>query len=149
MLEGEDLTLTGNLLTPARPMFYGTATSTTAANNVVLFDDIAVNVGSCYNASTGRFTASITGHYWFAFNVMSDNDGNANYGEIRVRKNGTSYSVSSYRTEHDNDFNGLATGVINLPSGEYIDCFTTLKAFGATSDANLKCLTHASVFFIG
>ena len=140
----------GAVLMPNKPMFYGTANSITAAGNVVIFDNVQVNIGSCYNTSTGRFTSSITGHYWFAFNVMSDNDGTDAYGEIRVRKNGTTYSNSSFRTELDNDFNGLATGIVNLPSGEYIDCYTHVtKAFGNSSDADLRCLTHASVFLIG
>jgi len=138
------------VLFPDRPMFYATMNTITAAGNVVKFDNIQVNVGGCYSASTGRFTSSITGHYWFAFNVMSDNDGTDAYGEIRVRKNGTSYSVSSFRTELDNDFNGLATGIVNLPVGEYIDCYTHVtKAYGNSGDADLDCLTHASVFLIG
>tara|TARA_B100001093_G_C26631546_1_gene929117 strand:- start:89 stop:580 length:492 start_codon:yes stop_codon:yes gene_type:complete len=139
----------GRVLTPTRPMFYATMSAITAANNVVKFDTIQVNVGNCYDASTGRFTSSITGHYWFAFNVLSDNEGVDAYGEVRVRKNGTTYSNSTFRTELDNDFNGLATGIVNLPSGEYIDCFTTLKAYGNSGDANLDKLTHASVFLIG
>ena len=61
----------GRILTPARPMFYATMSAITAANNVVKFDTIQVNVGNCYSAATGRFTSSITGHYWFAFNVLS------------------------------------------------------------------------------
>ena len=139
----------GRILTPARPMFYATMSAITAANNVVKFDTIQVNVGNCYSAATGRFTSSITGHYWFAFNVLSDNEGTDAYGEVRVRKNGTTYSNSTFRTELDNDFAGLATGIVNLPSGEYIDCFSTLKAYGNSGDANLDKLTHASVFLIG
>tara|TARA_Y100000289_G_scaffold64959_1_gene77680 strand:- start:58 stop:549 length:492 start_codon:yes stop_codon:yes gene_type:complete len=140
---------TGRVLTPARPMFYATMSAGTAANNVVKFDIIEVNVGSCYSAATGRFTSSVTGHYFFSFNVLSDNDGTDAYGEVRVRKNGTTYSNCTYRTELDNDFFGICTGIVNLPSGEYIDCFTTLKAYGGGNDADLKRLTHASVFLLG
>ena len=88
----------GRILTPARPMFYATMSAGTAANAVVKFDLIEVNVGSCYSAATGRFTASITGHYFFSYNVLSDNDGTDAYGEVRVRKNGTTYSNCTYRT---------------------------------------------------
>ena len=140
----------GAVLMPNKPMIYATMNTITAANNIVKFDNIKINVGNCYSASTGRFTSTIAGYYWFAFNVMSDHDGTDAYGEIRVRKNGTSYSVSSFRTELDNDFNGLATGIVHLPVGEYIDCYTAVtKAYGNSGDANLDCLTHASVFLIG
>ena len=139
----------GRILTPARPMFYATMSAGTAANAVVKFDLIEVNVGSCYSAATGRFTASITGHYFFSYNVLSDNDGTDAYGEVRVRKNGNTYSNCTYRTELDNDFFGICTGIVNLPAGEYIDCVSTLKAYGGGSDANLKRLTHASVFLLG
>jgi len=139
----------GRVLTPARPMFYATMSAATAANNVVKFDIVEINVGNCYSTSTGRFTSSVTGYYWFVYNVMSDNDGTDAYGEIRVRKNGTTYSNCSFRTELDNDFQGVATGIVHLPSGEYIDCFTNIKAYGGGSDADLKRLTHASCFLIG
>ena len=140
---------TGRVLTPARPMFYATMSQTTAANNVVKFDIVEVNVGTCYSIATGRFTAPITGYYWFAYNVMSDNDGTDAYGEIRVRKNGTTYSNCSFRTELDNDFQGIATGVVNLAANDYLDCFTNIKAYGGGSDTDLKRLTHASCFLIG
>ena len=139
----------GRILTPARPMFYATMSAGTAANAVVKFDLIEVNVGSCYSAATGRFTASITGHYFFSYNVLSDNDGTDAYGEVRVRKNGTTYSNCTYRTELDNDFQGIATGVVNLAANDYLDCFTNIKAYGGGSDTDLKRLTHASCFLIG
>ena len=137
----------GRVLTPARPMFFARMETNTNADSVVMFDDIQINVGSCYSSSTGRFTASITGYYWYGFNVLSDNDGTDNYGSIGVRKNGTFYAKCQYRTELDNDFNGHVSGVIYLSSGDYIDCFTDLKAFGS-NDAN-RTLTHGSAYLIG
>ena len=134
-------------LTPDKPMFFARMNSLTSADSVVKFDDIQINVGSCYDSSTGRFTATITGNYWYAFNVLSDNDGTDAYGTVSCRKNGTVYASCQFRTELDNDFNGLVTGIISLSSGDYIDCHTLLKAYGADS-AN-RVLTHGGAYLIG
>ena len=137
----------GRILTPARPMFFARMNSLTSASSVVKFDDIQINVGSCYDSSTGRFTASITGFYWYVYNVLSDNDGTDQYGSISIRKNETKYATSQFRTELDNDFNGLVTGVISLSSGDFIDCHTDLKAYGS-NDAN-RVLTHGGAYLVG
>jgi len=47
----------GRVLTPTRPMFFARMETNTDADSVVKFDDIQINVGSCYSSSTGRFTA--------------------------------------------------------------------------------------------
>ena len=135
------------VLTPARPMFFARMETNTDADSVVKFDDIQINVGSCYDSSTGRFTATITGNYWYAFNVLSDNDGTDAYGTVSCRKNGTVYASCQFRTELDNDFNGIVTGIISLSSGDYIDCHTSLKAYGENS-VN-RNLTHGSAYLIG
>mgnify|MGYP003109624157 FL=1 len=137
----------GRILTPARPMFFARMNSLTSADSVVKFDDIQINVGSCYDSSTGRFTASVTGFYWYGFNVLSDNDGTDSYGSVSIRKNGTIYATSQFRTELDNDFNGLVTGIISLSSGDYIDCHTSLKAYGENSSNRVH--THGGAYLIG
>jgi hypothetical protein len=59
----------------ARPIFFATndanTTDTVSAAGIFIDDlpDAHVNVGDCYDGTTGRFTATIAGFYMFVFNI--------------------------------------------------------------------------------
>jgi len=57
----------GRVTMPYQPAFFAKKTNGSALSpvNPVLFNDVVTNIGSYYNASTGRFTAPVAGTYYF------------------------------------------------------------------------------------
>lgn len=77
----------GRVGTPLQPRFFGyrSAGNVTAPNNVV-HDTVIVNVGSCYNSTTGIFTCPIAGYY----EVIAGGHGeNTTVVSILINKNGS------------------------------------------------------------
>ena len=86
------LNTSGYPLTPLRPSF-NVATppsgNVVSAGNYVIYTSFYTNIGSCYNSSTGKFTAPVSGMYQFNANIYS----NANtFGSCRFSINGVSVS---------------------------------------------------------
>lgn len=57
----------GRILTPARPAFHMTRTSNLSAAGDVTYEHTLFDIGNNTNASTGEFTAPITGIYSMTF----------------------------------------------------------------------------------
>jgi len=84
----------GQVTIPLQPSFYATSTagsSTYSSGEVIVFNTTRHNIGSCYNTSTGRFTAPVAGRYLLMVNCY-------NYGgynnAIVLTINGSQYAVT-------------------------------------------------------
>ena len=63
---------TGRILTPARPAFnVWYSGSNLASTATIVWNNVEINVGSHYDTSNGRFTAPITGIYFFSWFAVS------------------------------------------------------------------------------
>lgn len=63
----------GRVTTPFQPAFHATRdTAFNSGSGVIVFPDIAVNIGSGYNNSTGRFTAPVAGTYMFLVSFFTN-----------------------------------------------------------------------------
>ena len=65
---------TGRILTPARPAFRARIAGSSSAHGdqgVLVFETEDFDIGGNYDTSNGRFTAPVTGIYWFAFNMIT------------------------------------------------------------------------------
>jgi hypothetical protein len=117
----------GRVTMPSQPAF--SALRTTSASLGGSFTTIGgwstyVNNGSNFNASTGVFTAPVSGNYLFAF-VTRGNDGSADAEGVSARliRNGTMYLYDIWgspgRTQ-DGTFRNFVSGsvVMNMAAGD-------------------------------
>ena len=111
----------GRVTMPYQPAFHALRTSgTVAIDTVVLWNQVLLNRGNSYNASTGRFTAPITGAY-LLHSHMNNTSGTGIHPELRINSANTNYyrgfGVGS--TAHA----GISA-VVQMTAGDYADVYT-------------------------
>jgi hypothetical protein len=117
----------GGIVTiPYQPSFYVTSTAGLTdytAGEVIIFNTARHNIGSCYNTSTGRFTAPVAGRYLLTVNVYTY----ASYtAAILLYINGGQYSVTDvqpyiYNSAAAGEGNRAFTSVWELSASDYIE----------------------------
>ena len=81
----------GRVAMPFQPAFHALRTSgAVAIDTVVLWNQVLLNRGNSYNASTGRFTAPITGAY-LLHSHMNNTSGTGIHPELRINGASTNY----------------------------------------------------------
>jgi len=99
-------------------------------NTEVIYNSVAVNVGSCYNASNGRFTAPVTGNYFFNVYGMGENGSGVTW--LQIRKNGVVYNKHNPYFENNVSATKyqMASGsvVMQLNAGDYASVVTGSNA---------------------
>ena len=139
----------GRVTMPYQPVFSAKRTAGNVSSGVVLWDSIAVNIGNCYSSSTGRFTAPITGLYYFGANgiVGTGVTGTGCNGSLSLRKNGSPVKDSHWNMS-DAWENVSITSIIQLSQNDYVDYYIT-PADGAPYLYGSSSYSNACGYLIG
>jgi len=103
--------------------FQATLTSGDVRNAVVLWNNIETNIGGPYSSATGRFTAPVSGNYYFGANgILGDASGRLQLGSMNLRKNGADVKVSHFNNS-DAWENCSITSIMAMSVGDYADIY--------------------------
>lgn len=139
------------------PRFYASNTSTsgstiTTTGNVTLFNETTTNIGNCYDTSTGVFTATIDGTYYFEFKGLLrwvSGDGSCT---LTFRKNGTQvsgYGVAFSRVTESLDRDMMsASFMAELVAGDEIQALVSFINSGVDI-YHLEGYSHFMGYFMG
>ena len=131
----------GRVTMPAQPAFLANhnVSTATAPSEIIWAQAVQFNIGSCYSSTTGRFTAPVSGTYFFRAHTLT---ANATAGETRLAlyKNGVAYGGSSVIvTKVANTWQTIMVhSHMYLAAGDYASVFVTQVAGSVYSDFNFN-----------
>ena len=110
----------GRVTKAYQPAFHANRTSGTESNagtvNELGYSNAIINVGGHYSVSTFRFTAPVTGTYFFYASTIR---GANNFGSTKIRKNQTTqYSFNEF-TSYTNNSHHYGICIMDMSAGDY------------------------------
>jgi hypothetical protein len=117
----------GRVTMPYQPAFFVIANGSYTVGNDIVYNEVSVNRGSHYNSSSGRFTAPVTGLYYFSMKNLQNNTSSV----IRFYfvKNGTVLGSGSlldgaWQSRFENSTGNYkeqqTSSIIQMNAGDYI-----------------------------
>ena len=129
-LNTTNINLTGQSLRPNLPAFHVSRRGgNVSANNYVVFDQVFYNNGNHYNNSDGKFTAPVTGIYFFS--AWHFTNGTSAFS---LRINGSQFGEYTW-----DDTGGCATWVCPMTANQYAQIYTKYTWRGTSDYHNAFC----------
>jgi hypothetical protein len=114
----------GRVTMPYQPAFMAIGLDTTApsgSDTLMRFNTTTFNTGGHYNTSTYRFTAPVTGVYYFHCQTrLVGVSGNGRYDMV-FRKNGTGAMGGGQNQQGNNDAGFNVSAFLSLAANDYVD----------------------------
>ena len=112
----------GRVTMPYQPSFYATCRGSGRPNGVsgdITYGNVKSNVGGHYNNGNGRFTAPISGNYFFTATILNQNSGAA---QLWLLKNGSYFSSGIYLQHYDST--GSVQAIVQMTAGDWVNAYT-------------------------
>jgi virulence-associated protein VapD len=126
-------TFNGQILTPNRPVF-NVASNVSAANNTQqTYNKVYTNVGSAFSIGTSRFTAPISGTYYFEWATIKQASNTIDVHRQHIRVNGSIVLDNRHLrlSETSNYGDGSCSAIINLNQNDYVDIYIQNSTIGS------------------
>lgn len=118
-------TTTGTYTLPQKPVFDVMASASVAASAVQSFNTVNVNIGSRFSTSTNRFTAPVTGTYFFSTSSIKSTISTTTVVRMYLRKNGIIiYNNRHYRMSESavaGYGDGTCSWLVDLNANDYVE----------------------------
>jgi hypothetical protein len=106
-------------------------------SNYIVFNLVNSNRGNCYDSSTGKFTAPITGLYFFGY--FAATAGSTGFsGRLHINGTFTMAGMNPWASVGSSSWQNIAmTGIVPLNAGDYVQMYQyegRLHATGATNN---------------
>lgn len=111
----------GQIRKPNQPVFSATTTANifTPGNDTYVYGTQVINRGNNYNTSNGRFTAPVTGVYFF-WHVASARYTSSGTYEVKLYINGASELARSFSNGAGYGHSAYASAYVQLSAGDFI-----------------------------
>jgi hypothetical protein len=116
-----EITTAGAIRTQNQPGFWAVRNDGLFAAQVWVANNVRFNIGNHYNAGNGRFTAPVTGRYFFGLNSIGNTSGTT---RLYPRINGADQAGMHLRTINTANYaDAHMTWVFQLNAGDFVDIF--------------------------
>ena len=112
-----------------------TASTFTPSTGTIIYSNAQLNTGNCYNTSTGRFTAPVSGLYSFTHILSARNTTSASY-EVAIGRNGLD-ATRIFHAGGGQQHHAISHHLMSLSAGDYIygSCYNPSSVvFSGSSD---------------
>jgi hypothetical protein len=118
-------TFNGQILTPNRIVFNVSSSLSASNNTQQQYDSIYLNIGSAFSLATSRFTAPITGAYYFEWAAIKIGNILDSVHRQSIRVNGTQALDSRHlRLDEKSTYgSGSCAAILFLNANDYVDIY--------------------------
>lgn len=114
----------GRVMMPYQPCFHATHSNNSLTTGEIVWGNSIFNTGSNYSTSTGRFTAPVSGNYFFRAHTLISN---ASSGEARIAiyKNSAGYGGLRFITIKPANqwWTLICEGHVSMTANEYVSVY--------------------------
>ena len=140
--EGARIDSSGRMTIPNQPCFHASHSNNTLTTGEIVWGNLIFNTGSNYNTSNGRFTAPVSGNYFFRAHTLISN---ASSGEARIAiyKNGAGYGGLRFITIKPANqwWTLICEGHVSMTANEYVSVFMETNPGTLYSDSAYNSFT--------